>query len=102
MKHPESYKSPAVYLLKLNEPLKRSNGNGASYYLGSAKNLQERLEMHRKGRGARFIEVAIERGISFEVVRVWRTKTVTEARLLEQKLKARHNHKSLCITKMKN
>lgn len=85
---------PSVYLIRLNEPLKRSKG-GAIYYLGSASNLYNRIEQHRNGQGSRFMQVAKERNIGFEVVRIWRCQTVKEARLLEQKLKARHNHKQL-------
>jgi len=78
-----------VYLLHFEEPIAH-----AKHYLGSAKDLKQRLKQHRQGRGARLLEVAKEKGINFKVSRVWTTKN--DKRDLEKKLKARKNSPCLC------
>ena len=54
--------------------------------------LLNRLRSHRRGRGARLLQVAGERGIGFVVARVWWGGT----RELERQLKARKNGPKLC------
>ncbi|MBA3439315.1 MAG: GIY-YIG nuclease family protein [Pyrinomonadaceae bacterium] len=56
-----------VYLLHFSRPLAH-----AKHYLGSAKNLDERLAEHQRGQGARLTQVVIELGITFECVRTWK------------------------------
>lgn len=58
-----------LYVIRLHEPLMRKDG-GAQYYLGCTDdgNLMRRLQAHRYGRGARFTQVAHERGIGWDVV----------------------------------
>jgi hypothetical protein len=48
------------------------------------------------GRGAKLMKAIVEAGITFELVRLWKTETWEEARELERKLKARHDGPSLC------
>jgi hypothetical protein len=58
-----------LYLLHFERPI--SAAHTTQHYIGFALDLAARLAEHRAGRGARLTQVAIERGISFEVVRVW-------------------------------
>jgi predicted GIY-YIG superfamily endonuclease len=58
-----------VYLLHFARPL--SERHTCQHYLGWCLDLNERLAAHRAGRGARLTQVAVERGIGFEVVRTW-------------------------------
>lgn len=78
-----------VYLLHFETPIKH-----AKHYLGSAKDLNKRLEQHRTGRGARLLAVAKDLGINFKVSRVWHCQD--GKRDLEKKLKARKNSPCLC------
>jgi putative endonuclease len=90
--------NPCCYLLKLSEPL-GTERHSARYYLGSCSNLKKRLKQHKQGVAAAFTRAARERGITFEVVRVWVTTTVQEARQLENKLKKYKNHAKLLRSK---
>ena len=56
----------SVYLLHLNAPLAH-----ARHYVGFARDVDRRLAHHRAGSGARMLAVAVERGIGFELARVW-------------------------------
>ena len=57
----------AVYLLHLDQPI----SNHAQHYIGYAEDVDERVARHRAGNGARLMQIAAERGIGFEVVRIW-------------------------------
>lgn len=59
----------AVYLLHLERPL--SPDHTAQHYIGHAYNVSRRVRQHKRGKGARFMQVAKERGIGFKVARVW-------------------------------
>lgn len=72
-----------VYLLHFESPI--SDKHTTQHYLGYAHDLDARIELHRLGRGARLTEVAKERGIKFEVVRLW-----DGGRKLERRLKDIH------------
>ncbi|MGB3636207.1 MAG: GIY-YIG nuclease family protein [Rivularia sp. (in: cyanobacteria)] len=72
------------YLIRLDEPLSNQR-HSVQYYLGSCANLKKRFELHLKGTGTAFTRAAVEKGITFEVIYVWRTKTKREARQLEIK-----------------
>jgi predicted GIY-YIG superfamily endonuclease len=85
---------PCCYLLKLSVPLGTAK-HSAKYYLGSCANLDRRLKQHKQGTAAAFTRAARDRGITFEVVQVWATTTVQEARQLESKLKKHKNHARL-------
>lgn len=81
----------AVYLLHFHQPI--SSSSTCQHYLGWAKHLDARIEYHRKGRsGVRLLEVAYERGIGFDVVRVWSDGD----RALERRLKNWHKSWQLC------
>jgi predicted GIY-YIG superfamily endonuclease len=76
-----------VYLLHFDEPYKH-----ARHYVGSAENLAVRLSEHRKGKGARLIQVIQEAGIGWRLVRVW----FKGGRALEKRIKRARNHPRLC------
>ena len=58
-----------VYLIHFAAPT--APGHPCQHYIGYAENLAARMKHHHKGTGARLTQVAVERGISFQVVRVW-------------------------------
>jgi hypothetical protein len=68
-----------TYLLHLERPL--SPAHTAQHYLGwTPSELAGRLREHAAGRGARFTQVALERGIGWELVRTWEGETRTDER----------------------
>ena len=80
-----------VYLLHFDSPI--SPGvHTCQQYIGFATDLNRRLEEHAAGRGARLTEVAKERGIRFQVARVWPDET----REFERELKNQKNGPRLC------
>lgn len=83
-----------VYLLHFAQPIAPGR-HTAQHYLGVARDLQQRLTEHTTGQGARLTQVALSRGITWELAKVWEAPA-TEGRKLEKKLKARHNGKALC------
>jgi hypothetical protein len=83
-----------VYLLHFAKPIAPGR-HTCQHYLGSAIDVDARLHEHLTGNGARLCQVAIERGIDFEVVRVWQTEP-GQARQLERKLKNRKESPALC------
>ena len=72
-----------VYLLHFDRPV--SNRHTCQHYLGFAEDLAIRLQRHKSGNGARLVEVALSRGIGFELVRVWRGDRHFERQLKNQK-----------------
>lgn len=75
------------YLLHFDEPIAH-----AKHYLGSTTNLERRISEHRRGYRARLMEVLKERGIGFQVARVWEGGD----RQLEKKLKKQKQGTRLC------
>ena len=57
------------YLIHFEKPL---DGSGVQHYLGFAPDLRQRIEKHRKSKGARLTARANHLGIGWRVVRVWR------------------------------
>ncbi len=55
-----------VYLIHLYTPYKH-----AKHYLGFSEKLPGRVQQHRRGNGARFMEVIAKQGISWHVSRIW-------------------------------
>lgn len=82
------------YLIRLFQPLGNQN-HQARYYLGSCANLNKRFQQHLQGTGAAFTRAAVERGIQFEIIHVWKTSSRQDARQLEIQLKRRKNHSQL-------
>lgn len=90
----------AVYLLHLATPLAH-----ARHYIGYAAetNVKSRLAHHKNGTGARFTQVCNERGIEYQIARVWKGK----GRDFERLLKRNKHSARLCpicnpTTAMKN
>lgn len=83
-----------VYLLHFSEPIAPGR-HTCQHYLGSADNVDERFKLHLTGKGARLCQVALERGIDFEVVKVWEAES-GKARQLERQLKRRKEGPNLC------
>ncbi len=77
-----------VYLIRLDRKLKQSQ-----YYIGWCKgDPRKRLDVHRSGRGSKFLAACNEVGIEYRIVRTWKKR----CRNFERSLKNRHNHKQLC------
>jgi len=82
----------AVYLIHFDKPLCH-----AQHYMGSAADLEARLEKHRSGNGARLMAVIKDLGIGWTVARVWEHKTLKEARLAESHYKKHYKSaRQLC------
>jgi predicted GIY-YIG superfamily endonuclease len=67
-----------TYLLHLERPL--SPGHTAQHYTGWTDALDARLAEHAAGRGARFTQVALERGIGWRLARTWPGETRRDER----------------------
>ncbi|MCX7602161.1 MAG: GIY-YIG nuclease family protein [Meiothermus sp.] len=83
--------SPGVYFIQLSEPLCTSR-RAAHYYIGSAKNIDARLDHYRTSKKINrnsFMTEAKRRGIHWRLVYVIPTNTAEEARELEARLKRR-------------
>lgn len=78
-----------VYLLHFDRPLHPAVTN--RHYIGYSDDLPARIQAHELGHGARFCQVARQRGIRFRVVRVWHGD-----KKLERRLKQRKNAPRLC------
>lgn len=77
-----------VYLVHLDSPLGQS-----AHYLGYApKSIRLRFVAHRKGQGARMLQVARERGLTFRVVRCW----IGMGSWFERYLKRQKHHSRFC------
>lgn len=76
-----------VYLLHFDEKM-----HHAQHYIGYADRLNERLQRHHSGNGARIVAAFRERGIRFRVARIWLGKT----RTFERKLKNQKNAPRMC------
>jgi predicted GIY-YIG superfamily endonuclease len=77
-------RQPITYMLHLSHPL-RTKAHANRHYIGWTYNLSQRLAMHHSGHGARFTQVAVERGSSLELARTWEGGRATEQRLKRQK-----------------
>lgn len=64
----------------------------AGHYLGWSSNIQRRIREHQSGHGANLVRVVVEKGISFQVSRLW----IGAPRTQEQALKSKHNSRMLC------
>lgn len=80
-----------VYLIHFQEPFRH-----ARHYLGSSSHLDERLQLHKSGNGARLMEVIGDAGIAWELARLWECGSWEESRALERRLKHRHESPRLC------
>lgn len=76
-----------VYLIHLSEPI----AGRSQHYIGWAKYLPARIAHHKSGTGARFLQVAVQLHIAFDVVATWEGN-----REFERKLKNRKKARMLC------
>jgi len=79
-----------IYLLHFSTPIAPGR-HTCQHYIGYTDDLDARIDAHRAGRGSRLCEVARQRGISFQLVRVW-----TGDRTRERRLKNRKEGPRLC------
>ncbi len=86
-----------VYLLHFDQPIAPGR-HTTQHYIGHAEDLARRIQAHERGRYngggngcAKLVAVAAERGIRFQVARLWRGGYE-----LERRLKARHAGPRLC------
>jgi predicted GIY-YIG superfamily endonuclease len=75
-----------VYLIHFDRPY-----HHARHYMGWTADLENRLDAHAGGNGARLMQVVAEAGIGWRLARTWRGD-----RTLERRLKRRHNGPRLC------
>ncbi len=71
------------YLIHLDDPL----ANGSQHYIGYARDrqhLEERIQKHLAGIGARYLKVAHRQKVSYRVVRIWRSATSADEKRLKQ------------------
>ena len=80
----------AVYLIHFDKPI--STQHTTQHYIGYAADVEKRLEAHQNGTGARLTAVANERGITYQVVRIWSDGD----RTLERRLKNQKNARRYC------
>ena len=86
---------PVCYLIHFETPYQSKTGGQtkkAQHYLGWTINLENRVKLHSTGKGARLLAIVNAESIPWAVVRIWNEGSHS----LEKKLKARHNHGSLC------
>ncbi len=77
-----------VYLIHFDQPLKH-----AQHYIGFVESdLDQRIEKHKNGTGAKIMKAVNEAGIPWQVVKVWKDGD----RTFERKLKNRKNSKCMC------
>lgn len=76
-----------VYLIHLDAPL--SPKHTSRHYIGWAFNVSSRMQQHFKGRGSRFMAVAKERGISWQLAATWPGDRTYERQLKQKKHAAR-------------
>ncbi len=77
-----------TYLIHLHTKI-----HHAGHYVGATHDIEERLKQHASGNGARLLEVAGERDITWELAKLW---TTDDAFKLEAILKRRHNGRKHC------
>lgn len=69
-----------VYLLHFDQPYKH-----ARHYIGYAKDIDARIELHRQGQAARLTQVLKQNGITFIVARIWKNETRGFERILKNR-----------------
>ena len=80
-----------VYLIHFDKPI-GSDRHQAQHYLGATRNLDERIQRHRTGRGSQIMTYVSQHGIQWEVSRTWDDAEPD----LEKRLKSWHKARQLC------
>jgi hypothetical protein len=78
---PNSGEMGIVYLLHYSRPI---GSQKTRHYRGWALNLEGRLKMHARGRGARLTAVFASEGIDFVVARTWQGDRNRERQIKNQ------------------
>lgn len=76
-------KTTVVYLLHRDGGMPAHHH--ARHYIGSAVQLEGRLQEHESGGGARLTQVWVESGAAFHCARTWKDDRYLERRLKRQK-----------------
>ena len=69
-----------IYLLHYTVRTK----HGRQHYLGWSTNIEKRVALHRRGRGARLVAQALAAGIALDLVRVWPDADRAQERTLKR------------------
>ena len=69
-----------IYLIHFDQPF-----GHARHYIGWARNLDARLDHHRRGTGANLIKHVNNAGITWRVARVWENRDRNYERTLKQR-----------------
>jgi predicted GIY-YIG superfamily endonuclease len=85
--HKYFYQKSGVYLIHLDTKMAHSQ-----HYIGYADSVAKRVKKHGTSEGARMLQVARQRGITFRLVREWWGAD----RRFERKLKRRKKSSQLC------
>lgn len=65
--------SSGTYLIHLDSPY--PNGTHPRHYLGYSRSIPRRFEMHKAGEGSKLLRACNERGIGYEISRIWQGAT---------------------------
>lgn len=88
-----------VYLLHYDKPLTFVRGGktvNVQHYMGSAKDVEERINQHKNGTSrCKLPKAFFDAGIGFQIVQVWDSEGLG-GRLLERGLKKGKNLKRIC------
>ena len=86
--------SETVYLIHLERPLYRSR----RHYLGYTRldNVEQRLNRHKSGNGAKFLKRANELNISYSIVQTWEFASWKDAKAFERHLKNQKHAPRFC------
>lgn len=80
-----------IYLIHFAEPIAH-----ARHYLGAARDLEARIEYHKKNRGSRLIAEANRLEIQWWLTRLWQSKAGINPFHVEKALKARGRRHVFC------
>lgn len=87
MKYQTHQTEGTIYLIHFDEKLCH-----AQHYIGFTTNLDKRLELHRKSRGAKIIAAINQLGLPWRLARTWEKRP----KAFERELKNCKNAKQLC------
>lgn len=82
-----------VYLIHLDRPLAH-----AKHYIGytSFEDINQRLQRHKSGDGAKILNACNLKGITYSIVRTWECEDCQSARSLEVHLKRQKHSARYC------
>ena len=82
-----------VYLIHLDQKICH-----AQHYIGYTRldSVEQRLNRHKSGSGARFLQYANQIGVNYSIVKTWTFSNWKSARAFERKLKSQKHAPRLC------